>query len=68
MRAGKRLEEPMEIDPNIALLAVLTLGAGYLMVVAGVHKSMLEWRRSGRLCPSCGRMIQARVCSFCRGN
>jgi recombinational DNA repair protein RecR len=68
MRAGKRLEESMEIDPNIALLAVLTLGAGYLMVVAGLHKSMLEWRRSGRLCPSCGRLLQTRVCSFCAGN
>jgi len=56
----------MEFDPNIAVLAVLTTGVGYLMVVAGVHKSMLEWRRSGRLCPSCGRVKQARECSFCR--
>lgn len=30
----------MEFDPNIALLAVLTSGIGYLMVAAGVHKSM----------------------------
>jgi hypothetical protein len=65
MRAGKPLEETMEIDPNIALLAVLTSGAGYLMVVAGVHKSLLEWRRAGRMCPSCGRVLQSRVCSFC---
>jgi hypothetical protein len=56
----------MTIDPNIAVLAVLT--AGYLMVVSGVHKSLLEWRRSGRICPSCGRVIQARVCSFCAGS
>jgi NADH pyrophosphatase NudC (nudix superfamily) len=68
MRAGKRLEESMEIDPNIAVLAVLTSGVGYLMVVAGVHKSLLEWRRSERLCPSCGRAIQSRVCSFCTGS
>jgi NADH pyrophosphatase NudC (nudix superfamily) len=58
----------MEIDPNIALLAVLTSGVGYLMVVAGVHKSMLEWRRSTRMCPSCGRAITARVCTFCTGS
>jgi hypothetical protein len=57
----------MELDPNIGVLAVLTAGVGYLMVLAGMHKRMLEWRRSGRLCPSCGRMIQARVCSFCAG-
>ena len=41
----------MEFDPNTALLAVLTSGIGYLMVAAGIHKSMLEWRRSARLCP-----------------
>jgi NADH pyrophosphatase NudC (nudix superfamily) len=58
----------MEIDPNIAVLAVLTSGVGYLMVVAGVHKSLLEWRRSERLCPSCGRAIRSRVCSFCTGS
>jgi hypothetical protein len=55
----------MELDPNIPLLAVITTGVGYLMVVAGLHKSLLEWRRSGRMCPSCGRALQTRVCSFC---
>jgi len=58
----------MELDPNTALLAVVTTGAGYLMVVAGLHKSLLEWRRPGRMCPSCGRAIQDRVCSFCAGS
>jgi hypothetical protein len=58
----------MELDPNIAVLALLTSGVGYLMVVAGIHKSLLEWRRSGRRCPSCGRAIQARVCSYCSGS
>jgi NADH pyrophosphatase NudC (nudix superfamily) len=56
----------MEFDPNTALLAALTSGIGYLMVVAGIHKSMLEWRRTARICPSCGRAITARVCS-CSG-
>jgi hypothetical protein len=55
----------MELDPNITLLALLTTGVGYLMVAAGLHKSMLEWRRDGRVCPSCGREIRNRVCSFC---
>jgi hypothetical protein len=55
----------MHFDPNIAILAVLTSGVGYLMVASGVHKSLLEWRRSSRLCPSCGRVLTARVCTFC---
>jgi NADH pyrophosphatase NudC (nudix superfamily) len=58
----------MEFDPHIAILAVLTSGVGYLMVASGIHKSMLEWRRNGRLCPSCGRLITSRVCSFCTGS
>jgi recombinational DNA repair protein RecR len=58
----------MGTDPNIVILALLTSGAGYLMVVAGLHKSLLEWRKSGRSCPSCGRAIHGRVCSFCSGS
>jgi len=58
----------VEFDPNTTLLAVVTTGAGYLMVVAGLHKSLLEWRRSTRTCPSCGRAIQERVCGFCTGS
>ena len=58
----------MATDPHIAILALLTSGVGYLMIVAGIHKSLLEWRRSGRRCPSCGRAIQARVCSYCTGS
>jgi NADH pyrophosphatase NudC (nudix superfamily) len=55
----------VEFDSNTAVLVILTTGVGYLMVVAGLHKSLLEWRRSARLCPSCGHAIQERVCSFC---
>jgi hypothetical protein len=58
----------MGTDPNILILALLTSGAGYLMVVAGIHKSLLDWRKSGRSCPSCGRAIHGRVCSFCSGS
>jgi NADH pyrophosphatase NudC (nudix superfamily) len=56
----------MEFDPTTALLAVITSGIGYLMVAAGIHKSMLEWRRTVRMCPSCGRSLTARVCSCSR--
>jgi hypothetical protein len=57
----------MELDPNTALLAMVTIGVGYLMVVAGMHKSLLEWRRPERTCPSCGRAISERVCAYCTG-
>ena len=56
----------MEFDPNTTLLAVITSGVGYLMVAAGLHKSMLEWRRTARMCPTCGRALTARVCSCSR--
>jgi hypothetical protein len=55
----------MELEPNIAVLAVVTLTVGYLMALAGIHKSALEWKRRRRICPSCGRLITARVCSAC---
>jgi hypothetical protein len=35
------------------------------MVVAGLHKSLLERRRTDRKCPSCGRHIAERVCGYC---
>ena len=55
----------MTLDPNIVLMAALTCSVGYLMTVAGIHKSALEWRRRRRVCPSCGRAIEARVCTTC---
>ena len=54
----------MSIDPHIALLTIVTCGVGYVMALAGVQKSALEWRRR-RICPSCGRALQARVCKSC---
>lgn len=66
MRAGNPTETSlMHLDPNVAVLAVVTSGIGYLMVMTGIGKSMLEWRRAARMCPGCGRAIQGRVCSFC---
>ena len=55
----------MHFDLNIAIIAVLTSGVGYLMVVAGLQKSALERKRSRRVCTSCGREIHHRVCSNC---
>jgi hypothetical protein len=55
----------MELDPGIAILMVVTCGAGYLMTIAGLGKNALELKRRQRICPSCGRRIQARVCRAC---
>ncbi len=55
----------MHLDPQIAIVAVSTLAAGWLMLVAGVQKSALEHRKRRRVCPSCGRNIEARVCTTC---
>ena len=57
----------MTPDAHIVTLVVLTLAVGWLMAVAGLQKSALEPRRRRRTCPSCGRRIDARVCSTCVG-
>ena len=46
-------------------IALATLGAGWLMALAGIQKSVLELRRRRRVCPSCGREIRARTCMNC---
>jgi formate dehydrogenase maturation protein FdhE len=55
----------MHLDPHVAIAAASTLGAAWLMISAGLQKSALERRRQRRVCPSCGREIQARVCTSC---
>jgi hypothetical protein len=55
----------MHLGAHVAILIAITCGAGYLMTVAGLGKNLLELRRPDRRCPSCGRQLQARVCSFC---
>jgi NADH pyrophosphatase NudC (nudix superfamily) len=55
----------LQLDLHLVLLAVITLAVGYVMTVAGLQKSALEWKRRRRICPSCGREIQARVCGTC---
>lgn len=57
----------MGFDPHIAVLAVVTTGIGWAMVTAGLQKSALERRRRKRMCPSCGRTLEARVCQTCAG-
>ena len=53
------------LNPHVMSLAVATLGVGWLMAYAGLQKSALELKKRKRVCPSCGRRIDARVCSSC---
>ena len=50
------------LTPQLSAL-LISSAAGVWMAVAGVHKNALEWRRSRRTCPSCGREITGRVCT-----
>lgn len=55
----------MGLNLHILILAVLSCGAGYVMIVAGLQKNVLEWRRKRRNCPTCGRELKTRVCPCC---
>jgi hypothetical protein len=52
----------MAINSHLVLLGVSAAGVAYLMALAGVEKSALEWRRRRRTCPSCGRHLQRGIC------
>jgi hypothetical protein len=55
----------MTFAPHIATLTVATLAIGWLMTMAGLQKSALELKKRRRVCPSCGRRIDARSCTTC---
>jgi len=52
----------MMLDPHMAILAASIAGVGFLMSMAGLQKSALEWRRRRRVCPSCGTGLRGRTC------
>jgi recombinational DNA repair protein RecR len=53
------------MTPHVLTIAIATLLVGWLMTTAGLQKSALELKRRRRICPSCGRYIENRVCSSC---
>ena len=53
-RRWQHLRRMAQLDPHMAMLFALTSGVGYLMIMSGIGKSMLDWKRR-RSCPSCGR-------------
>ena len=52
----------MPTDPHTAALFLSITGVAVLMAFSGVFKSVLEWRRPRRICPSCGRQLDGRTC------
>ncbi len=56
----------MPADPHTAALFLSITGVGVLMAFSGVFKSVLEWRRPRRICPSCGRHVGSRGACACR--
>jgi formate dehydrogenase maturation protein FdhE len=52
----------MTFDPHVASTAAVTLIVGWIMLSAGLQKSALELRRRRRVCPACGRELQAARC------
>jgi hypothetical protein len=52
----------MTPDPELAVLAALTMAIGYTMLFSGLKKRALELKRGRRTCPSCGRTIVGTVC------
>jgi ribosomal protein L37AE/L43A len=52
----------MNVDPQLALIAALTMGVGYTMLASGLKKNALELKQQRRICPACGRAIVGRTC------
>jgi hypothetical protein len=52
----------MTLDPHVVAAIVASVGAGFLMTIAGLGKNALELRRRDRFCPSCGRLSKSCAC------
>ena len=44
---------------------LVSLTTGALMILLGFRRGLLRARTAGRRCPSCGRLIEGRVCRTC---
>ena len=55
LRPMQETKQMTTLDPQLTTLFAVTAGIGYLMIQSGLQKSMLEWKRRKRFCPSCGR-------------
>jgi hypothetical protein len=50
------------LDPHAAILMIICMAVGYVMMVAGLSKNALEWRKPRRVCPSCGHRTDSCLC------
>lgn len=50
---------------QLALVISATCCAGFLMIMSGVQKRLLE-RPGFGVCPACGRRVRHRGCDACR--
>jgi recombinational DNA repair protein RecR len=48
-------------------LIAVTTGVGAVIILLGLSRGLLHARDTGRRCPSCGRLINGRVCRACAG-
>ena len=53
---------------SLITLSIVTMGVGAVMVRLGVLQGLLQSRKPHRKCPSCGRLIDGRVCGVCTGD
>jgi hypothetical protein len=53
-RRWQHLQKMAALDPQLMALFAASSGVGYLMIMSGVQKSLLDWKRR-RACPACGR-------------
>ena len=52
------------LSMQLAVGMSTTCAAGFLMVASGLKKRLLE-RPMHRICPTCGRHLEHRVCDVC---
>jgi hypothetical protein len=53
----------MTAQPHPMMLMIATMAAAWLMTQAGLAKKALEFRRTRRPCPSCGRQVHMCRCT-----
>jgi len=49
----------MKLEPHALGLFASTFAVALLMALAGIQKSVLEWKNRRRTCPSCGRELRS---------
>jgi hypothetical protein len=64
-RSSAGLNAMSTLTPQLAMLAVITTGIGFVMIRLGLGQGQLRLRRAERRCPACGRLVHGRICPNC---